>query len=594
MFIRRKLTHRSAPMSSKTSQFIQFSVLTAVLFSVGWCMDGAHAQTQPSVRQVGIVTPNNIVVWNGNQTIKDGGSPATQTINLGTSASVTNPRRTGDAGTGLFSPIGSTVAIATASGEILRATATGVGIGTTNPGTNKLDLNGSTSHISFDSTGTILQFNSGGASSIQSQGVLEFENSGNWPNVILTNNINSRGNSVTGMGVGNQSNTQPLSNLAVFGNATIGTTYYGSAAPNDGLLVQGNVGLGTTSPSQALTLGSSSLLGWDNAGTADVLIGRQAAATIRLGAADVASPVPQTLSVQNVVTGTSNTAGADFTINASQATGTGKSGNIIIQNAAAGGSGSTVNALVPTMILSGGGVSIGTNVPTAGPYIDLRLAALNNPSLSVDTGAFQMRNGSKTEGFGMGLQSSSPFGTWLQAHNSGGQLPLLINPLSTTSAGGVGIGTTNPAALFDVNGGANMRAAVTMPGLASSSAAQTGTVCWTTGTGNLTVDTTTTCLLSSMRFKKDIEPLKSAMEIIKQLKPITFVYKDPDMGNDRLSGLIAEDVASVDMTLVELDKDKLPYKVRYDGLAVVDAKAIQEIYNTLYRCVSWLPLLCAK
>ena len=84
-----------------------------------------------------------------------------------------------------------------------------------------------------------------------------------------------------------------------------------------------------------LTFGASS----------DVLVGRGAAANLRLGAADAASPTAQTLSVQNVATGTSNTAGADFTISGSQGTGTGAGGNIVFKTAAAGGSGSSQNAL---------------------------------------------------------------------------------------------------------------------------------------------------------------------------------------------------------------------------------------------------------
>src|SRR6185369_12527759 len=60
----------------------------------------------------------------------------------------------------------------------------------------------------------------------------------------------------------------------------------------------------------------------NNGGTQTVLRGKAStAATLVLGAPDAASPVAQTLSVQNVVTGTSNTAGANFTIAGSQSTG---------------------------------------------------------------------------------------------------------------------------------------------------------------------------------------------------------------------------------------------------------------------------------
>ncbi len=90
---------------------------------------------------------------------------------------------------------------------------------------------------------------------------------------------------------------------------------------------------------------------WNNtsglvAGTLDVILSRRGAANLRFGAADAAAPVAQTLSVQSVVAGTSNTAGANLTITGSQGTGTGAGGSIIFQVAPAGSSGTAQNALV--------------------------------------------------------------------------------------------------------------------------------------------------------------------------------------------------------------------------------------------------------
>ena len=82
------------------------------------------------------------------------------------------------------------------------------------------------------------------------------------------------------------------------------------------------------------------------AGTGDAFIGRRTTAGIMLGATDAASPVAQTLSVQSVVAGTSNTAGVNFTIAASQGTGTGAGGSLIFKTAPAGTTGSSQNALV--------------------------------------------------------------------------------------------------------------------------------------------------------------------------------------------------------------------------------------------------------
>lgn len=104
----------------------------------------------------------------------------------------------------------------------------------------------------------------------------------------------------------------------------------------------------------------------------DLLIRRRGAANLQLGNADAASPVAQTLSVQSVVAGTSNAAGAAFTVNGSQGTGTGAGGSIVFQVAPAGGSGTAQNALAPAMVIDsvktvrlGTGYTVAT-LPAAG------------------------------------------------------------------------------------------------------------------------------------------------------------------------------------------------------------------------------------
>jgi hypothetical protein len=98
----------------------------------------------------------------------------------------------------------------------------------------------------------------------------------------------------------------------------------------------------------------------------DTMLTRQGAANLHLGAADAAAPVAQTLGVQNVVAGTSNTAGTNFTINGSQGTGTGAGGAIVFQTAPAGSTGTAQNVLSEAMrITSAGNVGIGTTAPAA-------------------------------------------------------------------------------------------------------------------------------------------------------------------------------------------------------------------------------------
>lgn len=86
--------------------------------------------------------------------------------------------------------------------------------------------------------------------------------------------------------------------------------------------------------------------------SSDVILGRQAAANLRQGSADAAAPVAQTFSVQNVVAGTTDTAGAARTIAGSRGTGTGAGGSILFTVATAGSTGSTQNALVTALTIA--------------------------------------------------------------------------------------------------------------------------------------------------------------------------------------------------------------------------------------------------
>ena len=86
-----------------------------------------------------------------------------------------------------------------------------------------------------------------------------------------------------------------------------------------------------------------------------------------LGAADAATAQAKTLSVQSVVTGTSNTAGANFTINGSQGTGNAAGGSIIFQVAPLGSSGSAQNALATALtIASNKDATFGNDISCSG------------------------------------------------------------------------------------------------------------------------------------------------------------------------------------------------------------------------------------
>jgi hypothetical protein len=136
-------------------------------------------------------------------------------------------------------------------------------------------------------------------------------------------------------------------------------------------------------------LGSACTVGWSpgvpSAGT-DLSIGRRAAANLRLGAADAAAPVAQTLSVQSVVTGTTNTAGTNLTITGSQGTGTGVGGSIIFQTAPAGLTGNTPNGFQNSLLIDHEGQATFTVKNTSGTPT-LQIAKSGSASIQVTTTA---------------------------------------------------------------------------------------------------------------------------------------------------------------------------------------------------------------
>lgn len=76
--------------------------------------------------------------------------------------------------------------------------------------------------------------------------------------------------------------------------------------------------------------------------------------------ADSATPTAQILNVQNVINGTSNTNGANWTLNGSKSTGTGVGGKIILQTSLTGTTGTTVNSNFPMITINPGSATTAT------------------------------------------------------------------------------------------------------------------------------------------------------------------------------------------------------------------------------------------
>jgi trimeric autotransporter adhesin len=72
-------------------------------------------------------------------------------------------------------------------------------------------------------------------------------------------------------------------------------------------------------------------------------------------------------------------------------------------------------------------------------------------------------------------------------------------------------------------------------------------------------------VVSSRRFKEEIQPMEQASESLFALKPVTFCYKEEiDPAGTSQFGLVAEDVERVNPDLIVRDKDGKAFSVRYD------------------------------
>lgn len=134
--------------------------------------------------------------------------------------------------------------------------------------------------------------------------------------------------------------------------------------------------------------------------------------------------------------------------------------------------------------------------------------------------------------------------------------------------------------------------AVLLPSIASSTSAQTGTVCWTTG-GNLTFDPSLGCLASSARFKDHIAPLDTGLKQVLALRAVHYqlraAFNAAHLGEQ--VGLIAEEVQKVDPRLVGLDDKGQPLGVRYAQLTALLVQGEKDLEGQIWQLRAGLAAL---
>lgn len=194
------------------------------------------------------------------------------------------------------------------------------------------------------------------------------------------------------------------------------------------------------------------------AATRDLFLERAAAAKLRLGGIDAAAPVAQTLSVQNVVTGTSNTAGANLTITGSVGTGTGVGGSIILQVAPAGSTGTAQNALATALTIdstklatfAAGGSFGATIVPTSSDGAAFGTAVLQWSDIFLASGAvLNFSNGNVTLTHTSGVLTSNGSFTATSGFTAGTGNPYTFNGRGAITPSSDGVWKFSNAAVTD-------------------------------------------------------------------------------------------------------------------------------------------------
>ena len=216
----------------------------------------------------------------------------------------------------------------------------------------------------------------------------------------------------------------------------------------------------------------------------DIFIERVSAAKLRFGAPDAAAPVVQTISVQNTVAGTSNTAGANTFIQGSQGTGNAGGGTIQFQVAPAGSSGTAQNPLVAAFSINSGLVGSFNGSVTVGAATG---GSQGTGTVNVATGYYVNGvpiapiTGGATGQILQGVTSSAPVWTATPTLGASGTLGTLAFGNATT-----GTVTLQPAA------GALGSSVLSMPAFTDTLAVLAGSQAFTNKTYNgLTVTTTT-------------------------------------------------------------------------------------------------------
>ncbi len=225
----------------------------------------------------------------------------------------------------------------------------------------------------------------------------------------------------------------------------------------------------------------------------------------------------------------------------------------------------------------------GSNNSALGLNADVNTGSLNNAtaigafarvdiSNALVLGSVNGINGATADVF-VGIGATAPLARLHIKHNSFPTASLLIEETEDDFTR-MEFRNTNANSFWQIN--ANPQTVATNARLEfwSISAGVPTTPFVLTGNGNLTITGTLT-QASDARLKKNIVPVKNALEKVMQLKGYTYNWKDPQRDPTLQSGVLAQELQQVLPELVRQD-DKGMLSVNYTGIIPVMIEAMKE------------------
>jgi hypothetical protein len=184
-------------------------------------------------------------------------------------------------------------------------------------------------------------------------------------------------------------------------------------------------------------------------------------------------------------------------------------------------------------------------------------------------------------GQGLVIQNTVAAGAFeAQVLGAGGADRDIFQVAQTTFSNGFTVQRVGASMKYTFNDGSLgiVGGTLTVSGIASSGAAQSGYLCYNTVGGVITYDGGATCLVSRESEKVRVGAISNALKIVLALDPFWGKYKDSSPAADKhvQPFLGARQVASVDARLVSVDKKGEPLGVRYENTVAVLVGAIKE------------------